>query len=256
MSQDANRLGIKMNVELTWPPTLEEVSQQPQNLLAVRMLTQLEGRKANLHSIVRELREEVPATVGAPPENLEYGAPPLPHSYELSLSEAWGWLKANRLIAEIPLDEGWYRVSRLGYEILDMAQPVSHVNAVRQLAIVLHPALEKKVRFQFLQGQYEAAVHIAFRTVEERIRSGAGLGPTDTGAEMVRRAFGPFGALRPDGTSQSEADARMGLFMGAVGLFANPCARGTTNFEDPTDAVELILLADLLMRILDRSLLQ
>lgn len=235
---------MDMNVELTWPPTREEVSQQPQNLLAVRMLTQLEGRKANLHSIVRELREETPSAVGLP----------LDQNHELSISEAWGWLKANGLIVEIPLDDGWYRVSRLGYEILDLAQPVSHVNAVRQLAVVLHPALEKEVRFQFLQGQYEAAVHVAFRTVEEQIRSGAGLGPTDTGAAMVRRAFGTYGALRSDGESQAEADAREALFMGAVSLFSNPCARVTTNLEDPTQAVELILLADLLMRILDRQL--
>lgn len=37
-----------------------------------------------------------------------------------------------------------------------------------------------------------------------------------------------------------------------IGLFKNPTSHRNVDFEDPTEVSEMVLLADLLLRILDR----
>jgi hypothetical protein len=44
----------------------------------------------------------------------------------------------------------------------------------------------------------------------------------------------------------------MALFRGAIGTFKNPSSRRAVNYDDPVLAAEVVLLADLLMRLLDR----
>jgi hypothetical protein len=43
----------------------------------------------------------------------------------------------------------------------------------------------------------------------------------------------------------------MALFWGAIGVFKNPPSHRQVNYQDPTQAAEVILLADLLLRMLD-----
>jgi len=44
----------------------------------------------------------------------------------------------------------------------------------------------------------------------------------------------------------------MALFRGAIGTFKNPSSHRAVNYDDPVLAAEVVLLADLLMRLLDR----
>lgn len=44
----------------------------------------------------------------------------------------------------------------------------------------------------------------------------------------------------------------MDLFKGAIGLFKNPASHRRVDFTDPTEAAEVVLLADLLMRLLNK----
>lgn len=45
-----------------------------------------------------------------------------------------------------------------------------------------------------------------------------------------------------------EAVAVMKLFAGSLGLFKNPASHRRVDFTDPTEAAEVVLRADLLMR--------
>lgn len=49
-----------------------------------------------------------------------------------------------------------------------------------------------------------------------------------------------------------EQEARRELFAGAIGTIKNPTSHRDVRYDDPTEASEAILLADLLMRILNR----
>jgi uncharacterized protein (TIGR02391 family) len=44
----------------------------------------------------------------------------------------------------------------------------------------------------------------------------------------------------------------MELYKGAIGLFKNPTSHRPVDYDDPTLASEVILFADLLLRLLDR----
>lgn len=43
----------------------------------------------------------------------------------------------------------------------------------------------------------------------------------------------------------------MALFWGAIGVFKNPSSHRQVDYKDPTQAAEVVLLADLLLRLLD-----
>lgn len=49
-----------------------------------------------------------------------------------------------------------------------------------------------------------------------------------------------------------EQVAAMNLFSGAIGLFKNPASHRPVDYDDPVLAGEIVLLADLLLRLLDQ----
>lgn len=51
---------------------------------------------------------------------------------------------------------------------------------------------------------------------------------------------------------RGEQQARMALYWGAIGMFKNPSSHRQVDYEDPVLASEVILLADLLLRLLER----
>jgi hypothetical protein len=66
-------------------------------------------------------------------------------------------------------------------------------------------------------------------------------------------------ALKPDGGPLADKEADPGereatgaLFAGAVGVFKTPSSHRQVDYDDPTEAAEVVLLADLLVRILDQ----
>lgn len=118
----------------------------------------------------------------------------------------------------------------------------------------LHPLIRQAVGLNFVGEQFDLATFAAMKQVELRVRQLAGASPSDVGVDLVRKAFHPDSGVLTDLTAaRGEREAMSHLFAGAMGVFKNPGSHRRVEFAASTDAAEIILLADLLMRILDRQ---
>jgi uncharacterized protein (TIGR02391 family) len=229
-----------------------DVEVLPLPSLALRLLVDLDRRRTahpaevafGLDWIVRNARVRWE-------EDGVAGAPQLTDK----IPDALAWLVSEALLAPTA-EPGVWRISELGRE-LAARQDLGALSAERRLGVELHPSLSN-ARSIFSLGTYDAAVLEAMKQVEERVRSLSGL--TGSGADLMRRAFSPGGSTSaagpladPSAPDPNENRGVMDLFAGAMGAFRNPAAHRSVDYDHPTEAAELILLADLLLRILNRA---
>lgn len=172
----------------------------------------------------------------------------------VKLGDALAWLVANALLAPTG-GQGQWRVSSSGLDAA-RARSLAGVLAERRLAVDLHPLLSD-ARSIFSLGTHDAAVLEAMKQVEGRVRTLSGL--DGFGVDLVNRAFSPAKAgsaagplADPAPVDPQEARGVRDLFAGAVAAFRNPAAHRTIDYEDASEAAEVILLADLLLRMLER----
>lgn len=176
------------------------------------------------------------------------------HALIGAIGEAWNWLEAKGLVVPARWDrarDGAYVVSRRGREVAADSQGAGKLAAIDRALLELHPQMES-VRPQLLLGEYDIAVFVGMRSVEDRIRRLAGLESSDVGVKLVTKAFGKTGRLRFPDDEEGEADGVTFLFMGAMGAFKNPTSHRVLAFDDAMLASEASLFANLLHRMLDR----
>jgi uncharacterized protein (TIGR02391 family) len=117
---------------------------------------------------------------------------------------------------------------------------------------VAHSTIAQKVYPAFLRGEYDTAIFQAFREVEVAVREAGGFSPSDVGVPLMRAAFGvPQGPLTDKATVPAEQQAMSDLFAGAIGSFKNPTSHRSQSGIQPAEAVERIILASLLLRLVD-----
>ena len=68
----------------------------------------------------------------------------------------------------------------------------------------------------------------------------------------MNKAFGSGGPLADPSAIPGELKGIHFLFAGAMAVFRNPAGHREVNYDDLSEAAEVIQLASLLMRILDR----
>ncbi len=127
------------------------------------------------------------------------------------------------------------------------------MRAAERIAVGLHPLIDRKVRRQFLLGEFEQAILVAMREVEIRVRALSGLADK-WGRPLMQEAFSAErGPLRDAGSASGEQVGTMELFAGAYAVLRNPAGHREVDYDDVTEAAEAVATASLLMRILDRA---
>lgn len=169
------------------------------------------------------------------------------------VTEAWGWLEGEGLLAPRPDQGGDFRyVTKRGVQLAETATSKSLKGALALPRHGLDADLYTKIVGPFYRGEFADVVAIAFRHVEIRVRELAVLGPEVTGSKepMVKAFQGP---LSDPTLTEAERTATVQLYVGAMGRFRNPSTHGDIGLDDPLECVELVILANLLLRVAERS---
>lgn len=170
-----------------------------------------------------------------------------------ALIEAWMWLEREVFVAPQPGDDGnWYFITRRGKSLKTHVDVAAFKRADRLPRGELHPRIAEKVWPAYLRGDYETAVFQAFKEVEVVVRDTAKLQPTDVGTGLMRKAFRPGdGPLADTSLPEAEQEATAHLFAGAIGRYKNPSSHRNVDMTDATVAMELLVFASHLLRIVD-----
>ena len=243
--------------ELTWtvPDAQILLAMEPEELGA-KILFLLRKRAGNIpqqsflfSNLIAELWTRNPLPGQQPPYSGAQRS-----EINLALAEAWAWLIAQGLLVPAESSGGldWRVLSRRARHFEDEAEFARYAVARMLPKDALHPRISNKAWSAFMRSEFDVAAFQAMKAVEVAVREASGLPNDLLGVKLMRRAFDPKdGSLTDMEAEEGEKEARSALFAGAIGSYKNPHSHRDVQLTDPAEAVEIIMLANHLLRIID-----
>lgn len=180
---------------------------------------------------------------------------PQDRKYEihLAVSEAFACLRTLTLIVDKPEDsEGiWMVLSRRARRMETKRDFLPFRLACGYSRDALHPEVAGKVWDAMQRGEFETAISSAMQAVEIAVREAGKFDDSLVGIKLISAAFGPKGTLRDHKAHETEEDGIHHLFMGAVKAYRNPHAHRRVHVKDAIEAMDVLMLASHLLRIVD-----
>ncbi len=174
---------------------------------------------------------------------------------QLAITEAWNWLEVQGLLLPargINGSNGFRVFSRRAEKMTSPDDLKIFARSRRIERDKLHPRIAQTVWSAYMRGEYDVAVFQAMKAVEVFVREAGGYGSNDLGVDLMRKAFHEDNGLLTDkGVERSERQARSALFAGAIGSYKNPYSHREVDLNDPDEALEIVYLANHLLRIVD-----
>lgn len=169
---------------------------------------------------------------------------------DLAIAEAWHWLIAQGLLVPVAHSSDWVVLSRRALKFQD-EQAVAIFSVARMLRKeVLQAPIANTVWGALMRGEFDAAVFQAMKAVEVAVHEALGKPTNLRGVDLMRKAFhAQDGKLTDLTTEVGERQSRSDLFAGAIGSFKNPHSHRNVTISDPTEAIEAVMLANHLLRI-------
>jgi uncharacterized protein (TIGR02391 family) len=186
--------------------------------------------------------------------NFPYAEDKIPE-VKRALREAWAWLEAQGLVIPAEGNNGQNGYRELSRRATNFAneQEFARYDAARRLPReALHPKIAQPVWQAYMRGEFDVAVFLATKAVEVAVREATGLPDDLVGVKLMRTAFHPQnGALTDPQAEAGERTAMEHLFAGAMGVFKNPQSHRDVDLNDPQAALEIVLFANHLLRIVE-----
>ena len=197
-----------------------------------------------------------------------YVAKPFPHSpgyndrrteeISLAITEAWNWLEVQGLLVPasgINGSNGFRLFSRRARKMASLDAVKVFARSRRIEKDRLHPRIAHTVWSAYMRGEYDVAVFQAMKAVEVYVRDAGGFSADELGTDLMRKAFhDETGPLTEKSVAKSERQATSALFAGAIGSYKNPHSHRDVDLTDPDEAMEIVSLANHLLRIVDRRI--
>ncbi len=135
------------------------------------------------------------------------------------------------------------------------SQKEPEVHALRLEDAISNQELLGKCINSFNDGDYETSVFVAYKHVEERVRTVSGAGPQLLGPELMTFALHPDRGVLiiPSCRLPAEQEGVYNLFKGSTQFYKNPSSHRTVRYEDRLTAIKIIGQADLLLSILSSA---
>ena len=172
---------------------------------------------------------------------------------DLAIAEAWQWLVAQGLLVPVACYGGdWVVLSRRALKFQD-EQEVATFSVARMLRKeVLQTSIANKVWGALMRGEFDVAVFQSMKAVEVAVHEALGKPENLRGVDLIRKAFhAQDGKLTDTNAEMGEREARSALFAGTIGSFKNPHSHRNVSLTDPTEAIEVVMLANHLLRIVE-----
>jgi len=116
---------------------------------------------------------------------------------------------------------------------------------------MLHPRLQGQIYGYFAADDLGTAVFEACKAVEIEVREAGGYAEKEHGKTLMFKALALGGPLTKASDDKSDCEALAGLFAGALSRFRNRGAHTRRTFEDVLEAMEELMFASRLLRIVD-----